>query len=97
MPSIQLQYVNIKNNGVFSTTMIPKNTNLGPGFIKVKKTGDPKIDIAETKLGKYIKHSNDPNLFIKISRWKFYLFTRRDIKIGEELTLNHTMLPWKLI
>lgn len=97
MPEIQTQYIKIRSNGIFASIEIPRSTNLGPGFLKIRKTGDPKIDFVETKLGKFINHSKNPNLFIKISRWKYYLFTSRIILKGEELTLDHTMFPWKKI
>jgi len=97
MPKIQIQYIEIKSNGIFASTIIPGATNLGIGFLKIRRTGDPKRDIVETKLGKNIGHSKNPNLFIKISRWKYYIFTTRTIYKGEELTLNHTILPWKKI
>lgn len=95
MPGIQTQYIEIRPNGIFASTRIPMSTNLGPGFLKIRKTGNPKMDFVETKLGKYINHSKNPNLSIKVSRWKYYIFTIRTIFRGEELTLDHTSLPWK--
>ena len=97
MPEIQTQYIEIKSNGIFASIKIPESTNIGPGFLKIRKTGDPKLDFVETKLGKNISHSKNPNLFIKVSRWKYYLFTMRTIYEGEELTLDHTTLPWKRV
>jgi hypothetical protein len=95
MPGIQLQYIDIRPNGVFASMDIPPSTNLGPGFLKIKKTGDPTKDYVETKLGKLISNSQTPNLFFKTVLWKYYLITNRLIYKGEELTLNHSLLPWK--
>ena len=74
---------------------MPQNTNLGPGFIKIKRTGNPDVDYNPTKSGKSIKHSDDPNVYIKISRWKYYFFTNQNISRGDEITLDFRKLPWK--
>jgi len=95
MPGIQTQYITIKSNGAFASKDIPSATNIGPGFLKIRKTGDPKVDFVVTKLGKYINHSKSPNLLIKVSRWKYYLFTSRTVLRGEELTIDYSTLPWK--
>lgn len=97
MPEIQLQYIDIRSNGVFASIDIPSSTNIGSGFLKIRKTGDPKVDYVETRLGKNVSHSKSPNLFIKVFKWKYYLLTSRTIFKGEELTLDHTSLPWKKV
>lgn len=97
MPEIQTQYLDVRSDGVFASMEIPPNTNLGPGFLKIKKTGDPKKDFVDTRLGKNISHSESPNLYIKAYLWKYYLFTSRTINKGEELTINQKLLPWKKI
>lgn len=97
MPGIQFQYLSIKPKNIFAKTDIPQNTNLGPGFIKMKKTGNPDVDYVPTKSGKSMQHSDDPNIVIKISRWKYYFFTNQNIKRGVELTLDFKIIPWKTI
>jgi len=95
MPGIQFQYLNIKTNGVYAKIGIPENINLGPGFIKLKKTGNPDVDYVPTRLGRGIQHSKNSNLTIKASRWKYYLFTNQKISSGEELTIDFGTIPWK--
>lgn len=100
MPSIQNNYFYIKSSrihgkGVFARIQLPINTNLGPGFVKIRKTGDPDRDYARTKLGKFINHSDYPNLDIKNIRWKYYIITNRSINEDEELTLDYNTIPWE--
>lgn len=95
MPEIQTQYIEIKPNGVFASINIPGYTNIGPGFLKIRRTGDPKKDFVGTRLGININHSKSPNLLIKVSRWKYYLFSSRTILKGEELTIDYNSLPWR--
>lgn len=94
MPSIQNQYFYIKHLEAHARVQLPMNTNLGPGFVKIRRTGDVHRDYAKTKLGKFISHSDNPNLTIRNIRWKFYLITNRSINEDEKLTIDYTTIPW---
>ena len=83
-PELRLGFSDIHDIGVFSKEDIDGNVDLGMTHIVVGG------DLIRTPLGGFINHSDEPNC-IKIKEGDRYnLFTLRDIKDGEELTLKYT-------
>jgi uncharacterized protein len=41
----------------------------------------------------FINHSCDPNLFMRVVRGHVLFFARREIRVGDELTLDYEMSP----
>ena len=82
----------IHNIGLFAKEKISKGTNFGMSHIQISDT------VIRTPLGGFINHSDDPNcekvkLYFKTDKTdftKWNLVTIKDIKAGEELTLNYT-------
>ena len=74
----------IEGMGLFAKQDIDGNVDLGMTHIIVKG------EIIRTPLGGFINHSDEPNC-IKIKEGDRYnLFTLRDIKAEEEITLKYT-------
>jgi len=75
----------IEGMGLFAKENIDGNINLGLSHIIV---GD---EIIRTPLGGFVNHSDEPNC-IKVKEGDRYsLFTLRDIKKEEEITLKYTL------
>jgi len=74
--------------GLFATEKIFKNTNLGISH-HVLKTGE----IIRTPLGGFFNHSEKPNCYKITSKdlKVLYLFTTKDIEVGEEILVNYTL------
>jgi len=73
----------IHGNGVFSQNRVKKgdfiNTHMTPGT-------------TITKFGKYLNHSDDPNAqSIKNSDGSYMSHAQKDIKPGDEITLDYTV------
>jgi len=88
----------IHSQGLFTTKFIDKNVKLGLSHVIV---GDK---IIRTPLGGFINHSDTPNC-VKVRGVlgrnevedydKYFLYTERDIKAWEELTLKYTFYKVK--
>ena len=80
--------------GVFATKRIEALVNLGLTHIKDKKAEN---GYWRTPLGGFINHSDIPNCIKEENRFTHNLFlkTIKDIKEGEELTLNYTLYRMK--
>ena len=88
----------IHSQGLFTTKFIDKNVKLGLRHVIV---GDK---IIRTPLGGFINHSDTPNC-VKVRGVlgrnevedydKYFLYTERDIKAWEELTLKYTFYKVK--
>lgn len=62
---------NISGKRVFADRFIDKNDVLGIAFIKISNTGNPDKDFKRTKLGKYINHSNNSNVYYIKNKIKY--------------------------
>ena len=95
--SLTIQSSDINGQGLFTKQNIPARENLGITHIKLGEK------IIRTPLGGFINHSDDPNCTksytlvtnhddskIKYDYKQWNLFTIKNIKKGEELTVKYT-------
>ena len=84
----------IEGLGVFATQQISSEMVLGITHIKNKRAEN---GYWRTPLGGFINHSDMPNCIKEENRFTHNLFlkTIKDIKEGEELTLNYTLYKIK--
>ena len=87
--SLTIKSSDISGLGLFATKGIGQGTSLGTTHIKVKD------EIIRTPLGGFINHSDENNCIkteLRDERYtkKWNLITLRNIKEGEELTLEYT-------
>ena len=81
---VQIKMSKIHGEGLFAKEDIDDNTKIGLGWLIVGP------ELIRTPLGGFINHSDEPNT-IKIKKDnKYYLYSIRDIKKGEEITLKYT-------
>lgn len=91
----------IAGQGVFMNVELRGNsmdnytTIVGPAFKQTSQTGDPDQDYTRTMLGKYVNHSNTPNLYLLEDGQVFYYATNEEILKGEELTIDYNEFPWE--
>ena len=69
---------------MFSKEDIDDNTKIGLGWLVVG------AELIRTPLGGFINHSDNPNTIKEKVDDKYYLYSIRDIKKGEEITLKYT-------
>lgn len=75
----------IEGLGLFATEDIPKGTNLGRSHVQLY------TEIIRTPVGAFYNHSDEPNAVKQpVGKTKWNLVTKRDIKAGEEITVNYT-------
>ena len=86
--SLTIKTSKVNGLGLFALEGIAQGTNLGTSHIKING------DIIRTPLGGFVNHANESNC-VKVElkedqykRWN--LVTIRNIKEGEELTLQYT-------
>ena len=90
--SLTIKSSGIHDLGLFAKEDMAQGTNLGMSHMKIKDT------IFRTPLGGFINHANEPNcakaeLLMKNDSFdykKWNLITLKNIKKGEELTLQYT-------
>ena len=90
--SLTIKPSKVNGLGLFAEEDIAQGTNLGMSHMKIEDT------IFRTPLGGFINHANEPNcakveLLMKNESFdykKWNLMTLRNIKEGEELTLQYT-------
>ena len=86
--SLTIKTSKVNGLGLFAKEGIGQGTNLGTTHIKING------DIIRTPLGGFVNHANESNCVKvelkedKYKRWN--LVTIRNIKEGEELTLQYT-------
>ena len=86
--SLTIKTSKVNGLGLFAKEGIAQATNLGTSHIKING------DIIRTPLGGFVNHANESNCVKvelqadKYKKWS--LVTIRDIKEGEELTLQYT-------
>ena len=87
--SLTIQTSKVNGLGLFAKQGIAQGINLGVTHIKVEE------EILRTPLGGFINHANEANCVkveLRDERYtkKWNLITIRNIKAGEELTLQYT-------
>ena len=86
--SLTIKQSKVNGLGLFAKEGIAQGTNLGTSHITING------DIIRTPLGGFINHANDSNCVkveLKADKYKKWsLVTLRNIKEGEELTLQYT-------
>ena len=86
---VQIKLSKIHGEGLFAKEDIDDNTKIGLGWLVVG------AELIRTPLGGFINNSDTPNT-IKIQKDnRYYLYTIREIKKGEELTLKYTFYSVK--
>jgi len=96
-PSLTIKPSKVNGLGLFAKEKIKKGHNLGVSHIQIGK------ELFRTPMGGFINHSDDPNctksmfrvsnvddVLIKSDYKVWRLFTLKDIKKNEELTLTYT-------
>jgi GNAT superfamily N-acetyltransferase len=86
----------IAGQGAFLNVPLMYRGSILKAFEKVKNTGNPDNDYVRTELGKYVNHSEKPNLTLRQFKTRFY-FTNKNkpIKHGDELTVDYRTFPWE--
>ena len=87
---ITIRQSDIEGLGIFAVVNIPKNTDLGTTHINVPMYKG----LIRTPIGGFLNHSEKENCFLElIHDWDdcqiYNLVTSRNIKKGEELTLDY--------
>jgi len=77
----------IEGLGLFTEVDISKDECLGISHWFIEN------ELHRTPLGGFYNHSDDPNCFTKELGVCVELYTKRDIKAGEELTAIYTVCP----
>ena len=81
---LTLKKSSIEGYGIFATEDFEEDTKIGLSHLVVDG------DLIRTPLGGFINHSNTPNVIKEKVKDRYYLYTIKDIKKGEELTLRYT-------
>ena len=81
---LEIKVSKIHGSGLFAKEDIDDNTKIGLGWIVVG------AELIRTPLGGFINHSDNPNTIKEKVDDKYYLYSIRDIKKGEEITLKYT-------
>ena len=85
---------NIHGKGIFAAERIPKDTDLG--ITSIRNGGSNWVI---TPLGKWHNHAEQPTCYsvasapIEGERYNRTLFTKRDLKPGEEITVDYRLQP----
>lgn len=87
---IQVKNSKIHGLGIFSKDKINKNNKIGIG-INYKFY---LIPIITKNFGSLINHSYVPNCRLEYINYSYYVVANKNIKKGEELTLNYNNTPW---
>ena len=81
---LEIKVSKIHGSGLFAKEDIDDNTKIGLGWLVVG------AELIRTPLGGFINHSDNPNTIQEKVDDKYYLYSIRDIKKGEEITLKYT-------
>ena len=86
---VTIKESDIEGWGLFSTCAIERGTNLGMTHYKA-----PELENGwcRTPLGGFINHSERPNCKLSdVGEGRLHLFTTKEIKPGDELTLKYKL------
>jgi hypothetical protein len=85
MNTFYISQSTIHGEGIFTRRPFPEDTKL------FKIVDDP---YTITPLGKKVNHSYTPNCELRQNKKGWYLYTKRHVNEGEELTGDYTDTPW---
>ena len=80
----------IEGNGLFTSSDIPKDNELGITHIK-NESGDFHSNQIRTPLGGFVNHSENSNCMLYECGDYLKMKTTKNIKKGEELTLTYSL------
>ena len=80
----------IEGNGLFTSSDLPKDNELGITHIK-NDSGDFHSGFIRTPLGGFVNHSENPNCTLYECGNYLKMKTAKTIKEGEELTLSYSL------
>lgn len=80
----------IHGEGIFTNTDFNKNKPIDVGIDFELGL----IPYVTPSFGSLINHSYQPNAYLKWKDKKWYVVASRNIKKGEEITLNYNNTPW---
>jgi len=98
MDNYYIEKSKIHGNGIFAKITFAKKDTIGIAFLKYKNTGITDIDYMRFELGKYINHSDKPN--VELVEMKncdvcfYFVCALKNIDIHEELTLDYKKITW---
>jgi DNA ligase D-like protein (predicted 3'-phosphoesterase) len=83
----------IHGKGIHATERLSANTPLGPALLRINNTGNADEDFVRSPLGRFINHSDQPNVTLVDHGHSYHLVTARDILPDEELVANYKQFP----
>ena len=86
---LRLGFSDIHDIVIFAKEDIESNINLGLTHIVIGE------ELIRTPLGGFINHSDEPNCIKEKKGDRYTLYTLKDIKEGEELTLKYSFYKVK--
>lgn len=78
----------IHGHGLFATQNIKRNTDVGLSHIGIGLVNERVVVGEATDIGNFQNHSSINNCKNKIIGKDLHMFTKTDINIGDELTIN---------
>ena len=82
----------IQGKGVFASKNLKKGEFIGAVITNAGK--DPRTKGNQTDIRKKLNHQSSDNSIMKKEDGDFNLYSKEDVKSGEELTTNYKNLPW---
>ncbi|MFW8602459.1 SET domain-containing protein-lysine N-methyltransferase [Desulfobacterota bacterium M19] len=83
----------IHGKGIFLSSITKKDVTIGIAFGHIRNTGSSDKDYASSELGKFVNHSDYPNLIAELKGSDIYYVTKKKIIAHNELTVNYINLP----
>ena len=79
---------NIHGHGLISTEYIKSNTDVGISHVGIGLINNKVIAGETTDIGRFQNHSTSNNCVNKVVGKNLHMFTLKDVKCGDELTIN---------
>lgn len=76
--------------GLHAAEGLTPGDDLGAAFIRMGNTGNLDQDITRTPLGRYVNHSERPNVVLVPRGDKYHLEVTREVSPGEELLVDYS-------
>jgi len=78
----------IHGHGLIATKHIKKNTDVGKSHTGIGLINERVVAGETTDIGRFQNHSSSNNCVNKIVGKNLHMFTLKDVKCGDELTIN---------